>query len=110
MRTEGQKQSKKQETRLAALMRGSTNAASGALWLRKGDVRTQEFVVEAKWTGKKQYTLQAKTLEDVITEATLSGRIGIVSVSLNGRDYVIIAEDDFEILRLRAQDGPVADS
>lgn len=109
MTTEGQRQSRKQESRLARLMDGSLNAASGALWLRKGDVRTAQFVVEAKWTGKSQFTLKAKTLEDVMTEALLSGRIGIVSISLNGRNYVVLSEDDFEILRHQAQDGPVAE-
>lgn len=105
MRTEGQIQSRKQEDRLAGVLGGSRNAASGALWRRKGDVRTDDVLVEAKWTGKSQFTIKAQVLETAMNEAILSGRVGILGISLNGRNYVVMEEEDFLDLRLRAQDG-----
>jgi hypothetical protein len=43
MRSEGQKQSKKHEARLAKKFDGKRTAASGAFWDRKGDVRANEL-------------------------------------------------------------------
>lgn len=95
MKTEGQKQSRKHEDRLAKEMGGFRNAGSGSFWVRKGDVRTDRFLVEHKWTGKKQFTLKASTLEEIMTQALLSGRIGLVGISLNNKNYMIMDEEDF---------------
>lgn len=103
-RTEGQKKSRKQEDRLAGRLGGSRNAASGALWLRKGDVRNEAWLVEAKWTGKQQFTLKASVLEEAMTEALISGRRGVVAISLNGKNYMVLDEDDFLELCERAQE------
>lgn len=99
MKSEGQKQSQKHETRLAKKMDGSKVAASGAFWSRKGDVRTDDLLVEHKYTGKSQFTLKAAELEKINTEAILDGRIPVFGVSLNGRNYVLLDENDFLEMR-----------
>jgi hypothetical protein len=93
-RSEGQKQSRKHEDRLAAKTGGQRNVASGAFWHRKGDVRTTELLIEHKWTGAKQITIKAAHLEKIHGEAILDGRIPAVGFHLNGRNYVILEEDD----------------
>lgn len=115
MRTEGQKQSRKHEDRLAARIGGSRTAASGAFWQSKGDVREERtspdcapLLIEHKWTGKKQFTLTAHVLEKVVTEALLEGRTPILGVSLNGKNYAILEEHDLlemrdELVRLRQE-------
>lgn len=94
MKSEGQKNSKKHENRLAKKIGGSTNAASGAFWSRKGDVRSSELLIEHKWTGKKQFTLKSDVLEKIVTEAILDGRTPMLGVHLNGKNYIIMLEDD----------------
>lgn len=94
MKTEGQKQSQKHEKRIAKLVGGSTNAASGAFWSRKGDVRTPELLIEHKWTGKKSFSLKSDVLEKIVTEAILDGRTPMLGVHLNGKNYVLMLEDD----------------
>lgn len=101
-KTEGQKQSRKHEDRLAKTLGGSRNAASGALWLRKGDVRNNLYLFEHKWTGKKQITIKSQWLEDTLTEALLSGRVGVLAFHLNGHDYVLLDESDFLDISRRA--------
>ena len=54
MKTEGQKQSRKHENRLAKKVGGSRTAASGAFWSRKGDVRSADLLIEHKFTGKNK--------------------------------------------------------
>ena len=101
MKSEGQRESAAHEKRLAKATGGSTIAASGAFWNRKGDVRTSDLLIEHKWTGKKSFTLSASVLEKINTEALLDGRIPILGIHLNGHNYVILDEEDFLDLRRR---------
>lgn len=94
MKSEGQKQSRKHENRLSKVIGGSRTAASGAFWSRKGDVRSNELLVEHKWTGKKSKTIQSTELKKITTEAILDGRVPVFGLHLDGEDYVILLETD----------------
>jgi hypothetical protein len=94
MRSEGQKQSRKHENRLAKAIGGSRTAASGAFWSRKGDVRSEELLIEHKWTGKKSKTIQSAELKKITTEAIMDGRIPVFGLHLDGEDYVVMLETD----------------
>jgi hypothetical protein len=63
MKSEGQRQSQKHEKRIAKTINGRTQAASGAFWSGKGDVRAEGLLVEHKWTGKKSKTIQSVELK-----------------------------------------------
>lgn len=95
MKSEGQKQSQKHEKRLAKAIGGQTTAASGAFWSRKGDVRSQDLLIEHKWTGKKSKTIQSVELKKITTEAIMDGRTPVFGIHLDGQDYVILLETDF---------------
>jgi Holliday junction resolvase len=99
LKSEGQKQSKAHENRLAKLVNGKRNAGSGAFWSRKGDVRSKDLLIEHKWTGKKSFSLKSDVLEKIITEAILDGRTPVLGFSLNNENYVVLTEDDFLELR-----------
>jgi len=94
MRSEGQKESRKHENRLAKAIGGSRTAASGAFWSRKGDVRSEELLIEHKWTGKKSKTIQSAELKKITTEAIMDGRIPVFGLHLDGEDYVVMLETD----------------
>jgi len=104
MKSEGQKQSQKHEKRLAKLIGGSTIAASGAFWSRKGDVRSDDLLIEHKWTGKTQFSLRAVVLEKIVKEAILDGRLPVLGFSLNNNNYVVLTEDDFLEIRHALQE------
>jgi hypothetical protein len=94
LRSEGQKESRKHENRLAKAIGGSRTAASGAFWSRKGDVRSEELLIEHKWTGKKSKTIQSAELKKITTEAIMDGRIPVFGMHLDGEDYVVMLETD----------------
>jgi hypothetical protein len=94
MRSEGQKESRKHENRLAKAIGGSRTAASGAFWSRKGDVRSEELLIEHKWTGKKSKTIQSAELKKITTEAIMDGRMPVFGLHLDGEDYVVMLETD----------------
>ena len=99
MKSEGQKQSQKHEKRLAKLVDGSVNAASGAFWSRKGDVRSKDLLIEHKWTGKKQVTIKSEVLKKITREAILDNRIPVLGLHLDGENYVVLLEDDYLEMR-----------
>ena len=101
MKSEGQKQSQKHEKRIAKAIGGQTTAASGAFWSRKGDVRSNDLLVEHKWTGKKTKTISAAELQKITNEAIMDGRTPVFGIHLDGEDYVILLETDFLELRDR---------
>jgi hypothetical protein len=90
------KRSQAQETRGAKLHGGERNAVSGALPFRKNDVRTPTELVEYKRTDKKSITIKLADLEDVRTNAILSGRTALFGIEIGGRDYILAEAHVFE--------------
>jgi hypothetical protein len=95
VKTRGQKESQKHEKRLAKTLGGSTVAASGAFWSRKGDVRSEKYLVEHKFTDAKSYSLKAEDLVKLEKQAIMAGRIPLFAVALGGKNYFILLEDDY---------------
>ena len=104
MKSKGQRESKKHEDRLAKKVGGQRSAGSGAFWSRKGDVRSQDMLIEHKWTGKASFTVKATVLEKIVEEAILDSRMPILGFSLNNENYVMLTEDDFLELRSTLQE------
>ena len=99
MKSEGQKQSLKHEKRLEKAIGGKRSAASGAFWSRKGDVRSDDLLIEHKWTGKKTVTIKADVLDKITTEAILDSRTPVLGLHLDGKNYVVLNEEDFLEMR-----------
>lgn len=104
MKSEGQRQSRKHEDRLAKKISGKRTAGSGAFWSRKGDVRSTDLLIEHKWTGKASFTVKAAVLEKIVKEAILDSRTPVLGFSLNNENYVVLTEDDFLELRQNLQE------
>ena len=92
------KASQRQENRIAARLGGRRTPGSGN-GIRKNDVRTDDLSLEMKYTGKKQYTLKAVDLEQGERHAIMDGRDFAFGIELNGRNWIVISEDDFVLLR-----------
>ena len=94
-RTPIQKLSDKQERRTAEKLQGTVNAGSGNGWMRRQDVRTDEYLVENKRTGKKQITVKASDWKQLRHHALQDDRMPLMSLELDGRNYIMMEEDDF---------------
>ena len=86
-----QKKSRKQEDRTASAYKGSRNAGSGSGWLRKNDVRSEDFLIENKFTDNLKFT----DLRDLETVAIKEDRTPVLQFDLGGKRYIILREDDF---------------
>jgi Holliday junction resolvase len=95
-KSEGQKLSQRQEKDIASKSGGRRTPQSGAGWAIKNDVRCEELLIECKTTvGDKQITIKAVDLEGVVSNALKTGRQGILTFRLHGRDYVVEEWDDW---------------
>lgn len=103
MPTEGQRQSKRHENRLAKKYDGQTNAGSGSFWSRKGDVRADRFVFEHKYTAaKKSLSIKAEWLRTILNIGLMEDKVPVLAFHLDGRNYMVLTEDDFDALVERA--------
>jgi hypothetical protein len=62
-------------------------------------VRSQDLLIEHKWTGKKSFTIKSDVLEKITTEALLDSRTPVLGISLNEVNYVVMDENDFLTMR-----------
>ena len=92
---EKNKRSNEQEKRTADKYNGSRNVMSGAGWVRKNDVRTEDLLVENKYTDKKSYSIKSEEMVKLARTAILEDRMPVLQVDLGGRSYVVLLEDDF---------------
>jgi hypothetical protein len=94
-KTEGQKASQFHERRLADLLGGTRPAASGAFWTRKGDVRSETYLVEHKYTAKNSISVSRSVLDKIRTEAIMDSRVPVLALHIAGRNYILQEEDDW---------------
>ena len=85
------KKSKRQEDRTAKDFGGKTQIASGALWGSKGDARTDEFLIENKFTDKEYYTLKYAIWDKIKVEALKDSlRVPMLQLDIQDKQYVIM--------------------
>lgn len=114
MRSEGQRQSQRQERRVAKALGGSRTPASGAFWHRKGDVRSSRFLAEHKWTSKASFSVTSAIWRKIRREAVMEGRVPLLMVRMEseGTNLVVMDEEDFHDLCRAAYptDGDAVDA
>jgi hypothetical protein len=112
MKSEGQKQSAKQESRWGRLIAGKTVSGSGSSWSHDADIVSDDLLVEHKWTSKKSFSIQAKIWRKIYNEAWKIGRTPILAIHLSDppTDVVLMDENDFLELRERALERNNGDS
>lgn len=89
--------SRKSERVVAELLRGRPRPASGAIPGIKGDVKSDTYLVEDKFTDKKSYLVSLKTLNKIAYEALGEGRVPALSVWFRkaGRRFWLVPLTEF---------------
>lgn len=93
------RRSQKQEKSVAKDMNARVTPASGAKWGQKGDVRSEDFLIECKTTNKDYYSITTKVWEKIRLEATQDhGRIPLLVIDLRDQDrYVVFRPQDLDM-------------
>ena len=97
-RTPLQKLSDRQEKDAADFYNGTVQPGSGSGWLHRQDVKSKQFLVECKRSGKKSITIKATDWEQLRKEAILSDHDPIMDIELDGRKYAMLPRDDLRDL------------
>jgi len=63
---------------------------------RKSDVRTSDFLIEAKTTASKQYTLKLNDLEKNEKYALLDNRDPLFLLEIAGKEYYVVPAGNLE--------------
>ena len=89
------RKSKKQEARTAKEFSGKTQPASGALAGAKGDVRTEDYLIENKFTDKSYYPLELCIWKKIEKEAIKDSlRIPMMQIDIIDLEVVIMTLND----------------
>ena len=80
----------------AKLFDGKRVKGSGNRWYAPGDIKSDKFLIEAKQTEKKSYSLTKKRLNKIYDEALFSFRIPMFSIQIQDLDLVVLFREDFE--------------
>lgn len=97
---------RKQEDRLAGLLRGKRQVASGATPHAKGDVISADEIVDAK-TTERSFSLNFGVLTKLVSDARKHARLPILQVEVRAmpegkRDWVVLPLDYY--LQLTGRD------
>ena len=90
--------SQRQEKSIAKDVGGQRVAGSGMLPSQKGDVRALAWLIEAKTTKAKSYTLKLATLVKIEKEAIIAKKHPALQVDLAGRRYVVLEYELFKLV------------
>ena len=101
--SEIKRKSKKQEMKIAKDIGGKVTLASGALYFQNADVRSDEFLIEAKTTGSSYYSLKESIWNKVEKEALKDNfRTPLMHIQLldGAFEYVVMNINTFYALEL----------
>lgn len=99
------KRSRKQEEKVAKELNGRPTPASGALWGAKGDVKSEQFLVECKFTDSDYYALSKKVWRKIEKEALSDNfRTPLMCIEVLGESCAVIRREDFEMYYGKAVD------
>lgn len=81
--------SKVQEKRLAKRLGGNRQKGSGALRHHKGDVKTQELLMECKRTDKESMSIKKEWLAKITREALVSNKVPALAIEFGFDDPLV---------------------
>lgn len=84
------------EEYIAELFDGKRQKGSGNGEIAKGDVLTEKFLFECKWTQEESYRLHENTWKKIIEEAMLKDKIPVFTSCAKNGIYFVISPVDLD--------------
>jgi hypothetical protein len=88
------KSNKKKGQKFEEKVRKTIN--SGALWFNKGDLETDDYLIECKHTEKKGFRISTKLLEKLWDEALSSNKLPFLVIEIEGENEIFTIKADIE--------------
>jgi hypothetical protein len=80
----------------AKTIKGRKNRGSGNRWYNPGDSRSDNFLVESKFTERKSYSLNRNRIQKICNEALLVFKIPLFMVQIQDLEVVVMMKEDWE--------------
>lgn len=90
--------SQKSEKQAAVNFGGRVQIASGALRHSKGDILTDQYLIEDKVTDKSSYSLKKAIWEKIRLEAFNRQRKPMMRITIAGRVLCVVEEKEMKVL------------
>lgn len=73
---------------------------SGSLWFSKGDLQTQDYLIEVKYTDKKSFRITTKILKKIFNEAFEQNKLPALVIGIkDNEDENVVWELQVQINR-----------
>lgn len=98
------KKSQQQESRLAGIVGGKVQRGSGSKDFHKGDVKSQDLLIEAKRTDKDSMSVKKSWLVKIFRESMTYGKIPALSIEFDDmpdivpKDWVAVPASTLRLL------------
>jgi hypothetical protein len=77
---------------------GQMQVGSGRVWNKKGDVKNQKFLIEAKQTDNKSFSITETLWDKIYGEALDSFRLPMMGIKIKDTELVVLDKEDFKNL------------
>lgn len=77
---------------------GEMQVGSGRVWNKKGDVKSRKFLIEAKQTDKKSFSITDALWEKIYGESLDSFRMPMMGIKIGDTKLVVLDKDEFKNL------------
>lgn len=82
---------------------GHRTKGSGNYWAQPGDVKTDDFLIDAKHTTHESYSISKKTWDKIYEEALFMKRYPMLSLQIQDIELVVLSKADFIRLTQKGQ-------
>ena len=97
---------KKLENNAAKEFKGKRNRGSGNRWYNPGDIRLDNFLIEAKQTERKSYSISKRTWDKIYEEALFSYRLPVMLLQIQDLELVVLSKEDFQkLIPIKSRDS-----
>jgi len=88
------KKSSRKEKQRAKELGGRAQPGSGNQFNAKGDIKSDEYLIEHKYTDTNSYSLNINTLLKIEREAQEIGKLPAMIIEIKDRKFVVLRYDD----------------
>ena len=74
---------------------GRKSRGSGNYWAQPGDIKSENFLIDSKYTKHKSYSISIENWEKISDEALFSFRLPLLSIKMQDTEVVILSKSDF---------------
>ncbi len=77
---------------------GRKSRGSGNIWFQPGDLKTDDFLIECKYTKNKSFSINIEKWQKIYDEALFSHKLPVMSIQMQNTEVVVLSKSDFETL------------